>query len=86
MNETPAPDPLAVLIQESQFIGWTCQLDYETAVVLTNDLWKARARGVPLNCFLLATPADFRKTEGRGKISARNHSAPGHRLRAAALG
>ena len=67
MNETPAPDPLAALIQEGQFIGWTCQLDYEKAVVLNNDLWKARAKGVPLNCFLLATAADFKRAEGLEK-------------------
>jgi hypothetical protein len=55
MNE---PNPLSALIQEGQFIGWTCQLDYEQAVVLTSDLWKARARGVPHNCFLLAAGPD----------------------------
>ena len=48
------PPTLSALIQEAQFIGWTCQLDYEQAVVLTSDPWKARARGVPHNCFLLA--------------------------------
>ncbi len=59
MNTTPVQNSLAALIQEGQFIGWTCQLDYEKAVVLTCDLWKARARGVPHNCFLLAAPAGF---------------------------
>jgi hypothetical protein len=49
-------DPLAALIQADQFIGWTCRLDYEKAVVLTSDVWKAKARGVPHNCFLLARP------------------------------
>jgi hypothetical protein len=63
MNATPAPDALAALIQEEQFIGWTCQLDYEKAVVLTSDLWKARAKGVPHNCFLLALAADFKKPD-----------------------
>ncbi len=55
-NETPA-DALARLIQENQFVGWVYQLDYEQALVLTNDAWKERARGVPQNCFLLAAPA-----------------------------
>ena len=50
-----ASDSLTALIQEDQFVGWTCQLDYERAVVLTCDQWKARARGVPHNCFLVAT-------------------------------
>jgi len=59
MNTTPVQNSLAALIQEGQFIGWTCQFDYEKAVVLTCDLWKARARGVPHNCFLLAAPAGF---------------------------
>jgi hypothetical protein len=66
-NELPAQDPLAALIQEEQFIGWTCQLDYEKAVVLTNDVWKTRARGVPLNCFLLAAAGDFKKMEASEK-------------------
>jgi len=50
-------NPLSSLIQAGQFIGWTCRLDYEQAVVLTCDQWKARARGVPHNCFLLAADA-----------------------------
>ena len=52
------PNPLNQLIQEDQFVGWVCQLDYEKAVILTNDLWKSRASGIPLNCFLLATAID----------------------------
>ncbi len=56
MNATSSSDALAALIQPGQFIGWTCQLDYEKAVVLTSDHWKARAQGVPHNCFLLAAP------------------------------
>jgi hypothetical protein len=51
-------NPLTQLLQEDQFVGWVCQLDYEKAVVLTNDLWKIRANGIPLNCFLLATAID----------------------------
>src|ERR1035437_3945651 len=67
MNETLAQDALTALIQAGQFIGWTCRLDYEQAIVLTNDLWKARAKGVPLNCFLLATSPDFKKTDAAEK-------------------
>jgi hypothetical protein len=51
-------DPLAQLIQEDQFVGWVCQIDYEKAVVLTNDVWKSQANGIPRNCFLLATLID----------------------------
>ena len=61
INEMLEKDPLAQLIQEDQFIGWTFRMDYETAVVLTNDLWKSRAKGVPHNCFLLATALDPKK-------------------------
>src|ERR1700733_4340743 len=68
-NVTPAPDPLAALVQEDQFIGWTCRLDYESAVVLTNDLWKARAKGVPNNCFLLAAASDLKKADAADKLS-----------------
>jgi len=61
INEILEKDPLAQLVQEDQFIGWTYRIDYETAVVLTNDLWKSRAKGVPHNCFLLATALDPKK-------------------------
>jgi hypothetical protein len=61
INEMLEKDPLARLIQEDQFIGWTFRIDYETAIVLTNDLWKSRALGVPHNCFLLATSLDPKK-------------------------
>lgn len=51
-------DPLAKLIQSENFIGWTYSIDYEYALVMTNDLWKAQALGVPHNCFLIATSID----------------------------
>src|SRR4029077_11509660 len=69
INEMLEKDPLAQLVQEDQFIGWTFRMDYETAVVLTNDLWKSRAKGVPHNCFLLATALDPKKlTEAKEAI------------------
>ena len=55
MNENMQMDPLAQLIQEDQFVGWVFQIDYESAAVLTNDVWKTQANGIPRNCFLLAT-------------------------------
>ena len=61
INETPPAGPFAGLIQENQFIGWVCQMDYEQALVLTHDDWKARAKGVPHNCFLLATAGGAEK-------------------------
>ena len=78
INRSQTPDnyklmqknPLAQLIQEDQFVGWVCQLDYVQAVVVTNDLWKIQARGIPLNCFLLATAIDP-KFPGESKETAR---------------
>jgi len=62
--EAPSPDPLAQLIQKKQFVGWLCHVDYEQALVLTRDDWKANARGVPQNCFLIAAPVDSHKVTG----------------------
>jgi len=57
-NQILASDPLAKLIQPDNFIGWSYSVDYEYALIMTNDLWKAKALGVPHNCFLLATSID----------------------------
>lgn len=46
---------LVKLIQQDNFIGWVYDIGYEAALVMTNDLWKANALGVPHNSFLLAT-------------------------------
>ena len=62
MNETTSP--LGQLLQPNQFIGWTCRLDYEQAVILTCDAWKTQAGGVPQHCFLLAAAADPQKNPG----------------------
>jgi hypothetical protein len=58
-------DFLPKLIQKDNFVGWTYSIDYENAYVMTNDLWKFKALGIPHNCFLLATaiqPDDFANT------------------------
>lgn len=47
-------DPLVKLLQKENFVGWIYSIDYDSARVMTNDLWKANALGVPHNCFLLA--------------------------------
>ena len=57
-NRILSSDPLAKLIQPENFIGWSYSIDYEYALIMTNDLWKAKALGVPHNCFLLATSID----------------------------
>lgn len=51
-------DPLVQLIQKEKFMGWVYGIDYENALVMTNDLWKARVNGIPHNCFLVATTFD----------------------------
>ncbi len=47
-------DSLPQLIDQDSFVGWVYHIDYENASVMTNDLWKARANGVPHNSFLIA--------------------------------
>lgn len=64
-NQILVSDPLARLIQVENFVGWTYYIDYEYAKVMTNDLWKANALGIPHNCFLIATsikPEQFAQT------------------------
>lgn len=64
-NRILASDPLAKLIQVENFVGWTYFVDYEYALVMTNDLWKANSLGIPHNCFLIATsinPDQFAET------------------------
>lgn len=47
-------EPLVKLIQKDNFVGWIYSIDYDTALVMTNDLWKAKSQGIPHNCFLVA--------------------------------
>jgi len=51
-------NPLPNLIQPDNFIGWIYQIGYENAKIMTNDIWKAQANGVPHNSFLLAAAFD----------------------------
>lgn len=48
-------DELQKLIQKDNFVGWVYSIDYEKALVITNDLWKSNVKGIPHNSFLLAT-------------------------------
>lgn len=50
--------PLAKLVNKENFIGWTFSIDYDNALVMTNDIWKAEAKGIPHNCFLTAATFD----------------------------
>lgn len=66
INAVLQGDQLVKLVQKPNFIGWVYDIDYDTARIMTNDLWKAQARGVPLNCFLVATafdPDNFASTQ-----------------------
>jgi hypothetical protein len=55
INQILRNDSLPKLIQTDNFVGWTYFIDYEYALVMTNDLWKYKALGIPHNCFLIAT-------------------------------
>jgi hypothetical protein len=55
VNQIMQSDPLVKLVQEENFVGWVYSIDYDSALVMTNDLWKVRALGIPHNCFLIAT-------------------------------
>jgi len=39
---------------DKHFIGFTYELDYETAKILTNDMWKLKVSGIPHGTFLIA--------------------------------
>ncbi len=58
INELLKTDPLVQLVQKENFIGWVYSINYESACVLSNDLWKHNAKGIPHNCFLIATTFD----------------------------
>ena len=47
-----AKDELLTLIQKENFVGWIYSIDYEKALVITNDLWKSNVKGIPHNSFL----------------------------------
>ncbi|MHA1267033.1 MAG: ATP-binding protein [Candidatus Helarchaeota archaeon] len=46
---------LLKLINEATLIGGIFNMGYNECTILTNDIWKQRAYGVPKHCFLLAT-------------------------------
>lgn len=61
---------LLQLIQVENFVGWVYYIDYDKAHIMTNDLWKSRASGIPHNCFLVAAtfnPERFSQTPDEEK-------------------
>lgn len=51
-------DELLTLIQSENFAGWIYSIDYEKALIITNDKWKNDVKGIPHNSFLLAASFD----------------------------
>src|SRR5713226_3250553 len=43
------------LLSQAALVGGIYTMGYDECLVLTNDLWKRQAGGVPQHCFLLAT-------------------------------
>ena len=61
-----ASDTLLSLIQTENYVGRVYSIDYENALVLTNDAWKQKVNGVPQNAFLIATaiePSKYNETD-----------------------
>jgi hypothetical protein len=54
-------DQLVSLIQAENYVGRIYSIDYENALVLTNDAWKQKVNGVPQNAFLIATAIEPEK-------------------------
>ena len=55
LNKIDIKNRLTNLIQLDNFIGWVYSINYEEALIITNDEWKANVKGIPHNSFLLAT-------------------------------
>lgn len=51
-------DELLELVQSENFAGWVYSIDYEKALIITNDKWKNDVKGIPHNSFLLAASFD----------------------------
>lgn len=51
-------DELLTLVQSENFAGWVYSINYEKALIITNDKWKNDVKGIPHNSFLLAASFD----------------------------
>ncbi|MCM1289594.1 MAG: DUF87 domain-containing protein [Corallococcus sp.] len=66
INKIDIDNKLLDLIQEDNFIGWVYSINYEKALIVTNDEWKQKVKGIPHNSFLVATsfnPKKFSETD-----------------------
>lgn len=65
INKVMTSDDLVKLVQSNNFVGWIYRIDYDTAWLMTNDLWKVEVLGIPHNAFLVAAsfnPGNFAAT------------------------
>jgi hypothetical protein len=44
-----------IINSNNNFVGWIYSIDYDQALVMTNDMFKYQVKGVPHNCFLVAS-------------------------------
>ena len=58
LNQLQQSHPLAQLAQKANFVGWVYSINYQNALVVTNDDWKYKVKGIPHNAFLVATAFD----------------------------
>ena len=61
LDELLQSNKLVSLVQKENFVGWVYSIDYENALVVTNDDWKQKVKGIPHNSFLVATSFDPEK-------------------------
>lgn len=47
VSQVSNQDSLVKLVQKGNEIGRIFSIDYENALVLTNDMWKRKVNGVP---------------------------------------
>lgn len=65
-DEITKTDSLVSLIQTENYVGRIYSINYEDALVLTNDKWKKDVNGIPQNSFLIATsiePDNYAKSD-----------------------
>lgn len=59
---------LCKLIQEQNFVGWIYSINYEKALLMTNDAWKEKVKGIPHNSFLIATNLNVKEYASSSEI------------------
>lgn len=65
-------DPLLSFVgdADAQHVGYVFRMDYSTALVMTNDHWRARVGGIPLGCILVATEIEFTDPAAHDPLTA----------------